>query len=1333
MEQIVIYKTDGTTLPLASYGTATTIESATQTVKLLGDDTVSVVITSAYKHDFNIGDYCIIYGKKYTLNRLPKVQKSGAFEFQYDLEFEGIQYDMSRVTFDLTVDTTNNQLADVSAESLTGNLKRFGDVLISNMCRVFPNKWLLGEYPTTSEDTTLTFSEGTNCLTALQTLCSEFDTEFEIVRDESTDVHTLNFKKVGKTFPYTFEYGKNRGLYSMTRENVSSENIVTRLKVYGSTENITYKYRARRLCLPGKKKQESYIEDAAAVAKYGIWEGTKVFDDIKPTWTGHVQKVVEGSVVQFVDDTMFDLNALNDDGSTKYLIAGSSAMVHFNTGNLAGYEFEVSAYDHATHTFTLKAEQDERGNVFPSETSAAFQFKGKTDTYAGDEYKLINICVPSEYEASAEAELEAKGQEYYKEKCQPRVQYGLSITESFLAGKVEKYEDKNIVWSGDYIPVKDGDIGVDKTVRVESIKRDLLKDFSYTLTISDIEITPSITVRVLQELGEHENAISLNNLADPARARANWRTSREVLGMVFDTEGDYYSEKIKPLSIETTMLAVGAKSQQFQLRDIIFMPNYNGNENSFYSSEGYLDHFAIDDSAARTWQLGEDFSTGLTSGQAYYIYAKCPTNDIAGKIVLSDEAIAVEQVAGYYHFLIGILNSVDSTSTSSTTKARQVSLTYGSTTVNGRFIRTGKISSTDGSCYFDLDNNEIGGAVSFTANDGTTKNVSDLDARADEAKDYINNTLPSELQALQDQIDGKLEQYFYETDPAPTYSSPTDTPKLPNSEWTTTAECEKHNGDLYYNTSSGKVWRFVKKQSLSISYFCWSELGDTEAAKALELATEALGTAKGKAQIFTATPTPPYAVGDLWVQGSTGDIMRCQTARESGSYAASDWVKASKYTDDAAFTTFVNGQYATDLTALQGQVDGKVESWFQTSDPSAQWYDDDKKAKHVGDMWYNSSTMQLKRYCATTTSSGTTYSWQTLQDERAVAAYQAASAAQDTADKKRQVFVATPTPPYAVGDLWLTGGKEDGTLRRCIAAKTSSEAYSADDWVEAVYYDNTKTTVDGGIVTSGTVQLVSSLSESIVAGITGGGEETSATTDAQKVRIWAGASRENRYTAPFRVTQNGDCYMSNATIEGDSTVKGTVYATAGEFNGTVKICGGKILLNTDGSGRLANGRMTWDANGNITMNNVTANNGTFSGSIKASNGLFLKTEYIGDVGTEISSGSTLVTVYEGSKWPSQINARNIYLPSTPNVGQQIIIKSAATYQFRLKGHSEASDVTTFGYYIKGAAARSSGIVGRDRGENYLPVMTVAPHTVWILIFDGTYWNCLSGLSIDWSN
>ncbi len=51
---------------------------------------------------------------------------------------------------------------------------------------------------------------------------------------------------------------------------------------------------------------------------------------------------------------------------------------------------------------------------------------------------------------------------------------------------------------------------------------------------------------------------------------------------------------------------------------------------------------------------------------------------------------------------------------------------------------------------------------------------------------------------------------------------------------------------------------------------------------------------------YHGTPVPPYDIGDLWTQGNTGDLMRCQTARTSGNYVSSDWVKATKYTDDSA-------------------------------------------------------------------------------------------------------------------------------------------------------------------------------------------------------------------------------------------------------------------------------------------------------------------------------------------------------------------------------------------------------------------------------------------------
>ena len=245
---IYIHKADGSLVPIANRRTATDISSASQNWSLNAEDTVSITVVSPFPQTYDIGDKITIFGRDYKLNRLPKVKKTGMHEFQYDLEFEGVQYDLFRVTYDLTIDTTSNQLQDVQGDTLTGDLHRFMTVLVANANRVFPGKWMLGACPETEGDKTLTFGESDNCLSVLQNLCGEsnFNVEFEI--EKSNDVYKINlYEKVGQTLPYTFRYGRGRGLYDLTRENVSSANIVTRLKVYGSTENITSKYRADRL------------------------------------------------------------------------------------------------------------------------------------------------------------------------------------------------------------------------------------------------------------------------------------------------------------------------------------------------------------------------------------------------------------------------------------------------------------------------------------------------------------------------------------------------------------------------------------------------------------------------------------------------------------------------------------------------------------------------------------------------------------------------------------------------------------------------------------------------------------------------------------------------------------------------------------------------------------------------------------------------------------------------------------------------------------------------------------------------------------------------------
>ncbi|MBS7401183.1 MAG: hypothetical protein KIG16_01565, partial [Eubacteriales bacterium] len=545
----------------------------------------------------------------------------------------------------------------------------------------------------------------------------------------------------------------------------------------------------------------------------------------------------------------------------------------------------------------------------------------------------------------------------------PKVQYSIEVTKSF----VEKYFGGsdgivNVFKPGDCLPIKDEEIGVDKAIRIKSFTRNVLDPYDYALTISDVSTKADIITRVISEIGDIDKVLTINNLKDPAQARANWRSSREVLNMVFDPEtGGYYKDKITPESVDTLALSVGAKSMQFGLTNTVFQPNFGGNPNILKWQGGVLTHYTINPDAPRSWVI-QDGQITLGAPIAYYIYAVCYRGNNSGIIEVTTAQHKCEENPNVYFFLIGVLNSVDLT-----TNVRSIALTYGFTMINGRFIKTGRIESADGTTYFDLDNSEIGGRIVFTSN-GEQKTLQELGAEALESKDFTNNTLPGILDEIKAQLDGQIEQHFYQIDPSPLSTAPGSEDGVPNSGWTDLTTKENHLGDLYYNTTSGKVWRYVKIQwrpkpgFAPVTFYVWQELQDSELAQAIAIANEALELGKEKNRIFTSTPVPPYDVGDLWVQGATGDIMRCKTARESGAFTSSDWEKASKYTDDSALKNFINGDFANAIDTMTEQIDGKIETWFQTSDPASNWTTDTEKAKHVGDMWYNSSTKSLSCY-----------------------------------------------------------------------------------------------------------------------------------------------------------------------------------------------------------------------------------------------------------------------------------------------------------------------------------------------------------------------------------
>lgn len=201
----------------------------------------------------------------------------------------------------------------------------------------------------------------------------------------------------------------------------------------------------------------------------------------------------------------------------------------------------------------------------------------------------------------------------------------------------------------------------------------------------------------------------------------------------------------------------------------------------------------------------------------------------------------------------------------------------------------------------------------------TTKAAQTAQSTADAAKkaaesnasDLANavSKFDGDISGLKDQIDGAIQTWFYDGIP----NALTE----PEVNWTTDKDRQTHLGDLYYDNQTGFCYRYMNQNGV----YSWGRIQDTEVTKALADAANAQTTANSKKRIFITTPKPPYDIGDLWVQGANGDIMRCQTPKiDSQAYAEADWVKASKYTDDTAVTNLSNTvekTYATKSTVNQ--------------------------------------------------------------------------------------------------------------------------------------------------------------------------------------------------------------------------------------------------------------------------------------------------------------------------------------------------------------------------------------------------------------------------------
>lgn len=299
---------------------------------------------------------------------------------------------------------------------------------------------------------------------------------------------------------------------------------------------------------------------------------------------------------------------------------------------------------------------------------------------------------------------------------------------------------------------------------------------------------------------------------------------------------------------------------------------------------------------------------------------------------------------------------------------------------------------------------------------------------------FITGEYADDLTEINNSIDKKAETWYQESDPSTV--------------WVTIDLKKAHVGDLWYNTSENKNYTYT-------SSYTWQEIDGVPDSVYDEI--------DGKAQIFTSQPTVPYHKGDLYTQGTNGDILVSTVDRLTGSYTASDWIKAAKYTDDSGLNNFVNNVYPEDLADLTNQIDSKITTWYYSGTPTlnnapANGWQSADYIKHAGDLYYDKETGYTYMFQMTNGS----YGWVHIVDSDLTEALAIANAASDTADSKRRIFVSTPIPPYDNGDLWFNNEE----IYICQISKGENETYATNDFIIATKYtDDTLATQVGNELT----------------------------------------------------------------------------------------------------------------------------------------------------------------------------------------------------------------------------------------------------------------------------
>ena len=470
---------------------------------------------------------------------------------------------------------------------------------------------------------------------------------------------------------------------------------------------------------------------------------------------------------------------------------------------------------------------------------------------------------------------------------------------------------------------------------------------------------------------------------------------------------------------------------------------------------------------------------------------------------------------------------------------------------------------------------------------------------------YVDYTIMPKLESIQKQIDGSQVTYFGNEDPfdaSHPYSDGkyiVDPTKFPASEWDD--DYSEHDGDMFYNRDSGKGYEFtIIDNSTSPVVYGWQLIQDEDIIQALTNAQNAQDTADGKRRVFICdashhTPNPPYDVGDLWVNvkypyatGATYDdeILKCVVAKtEDQTFDISDWSLANGYT--AALRNFINGTYADNLREIQYQIDGKAETWYQNTDPSTAWTTTALKNQHKGDIWHNSSTSTINGVKAGQDAIWNGTAW--VVDETVP------QAVYDEIDGKCAIYIAWGAwgNDLQEKDLFIPAADttQGGTtykankVYRCVDKDTPT-------FQEIAYTDDTQY---NGFITK----------------LIGSSGQTKDAAENALAAIKHALSDGNTYNEGGLILSNLISLGTGNPLSGTFTpwagisgiYKTSETGTGYKGNGIAAWFGGgmidkevsdvsnaaKSLFRFDGSGYVSSGNLSWDKNGNVTIQGNSIN------------------------------------------------------------------------------------------------------------------------------------------------